>query len=630
MGNPVIVHYDHFIYLSNGPFSDYSHALVAYDYDNLGIYAHYGDKNAQNNTRFNIGDEYYFKLKYVFSIDFNVQHKHSNNRVSSGGRDDYMRNIIFVGKMLCFIIIITCICGCKGRNNEEHAISDLIEYEVVFNINGKKEMIKIKDGEKINKPTDPIEEGFVFVGWYLEDEKFNFNDQVKSDIELTAKFDIKKFFVTVFIDNQKKTIEFSYGESFNVDMLNIDNDCIIDGVYLDEKFTIEYKNSPITSDICLYIKTIKYCNVNIFYNGEILLSEKIQIGSKYSFSRYLYNSKYKESKLYNDEKFTDEFCSDEIIISDKSLYLMYVEPDEYKDINTIIVYGNGCILKAEVKDGEYLQSDFLMKFGNYVSVYVDKEKTMPYSFGPIYNDLVLYTDNVESEEIINPINVTCHIVYQGKTIDSMNYIIEHGEKFSMSYVSRRTDYYLEGIYTDEKLGKKYNETNIIEDTVFYVKARDQQDHDACKITIYSGYSLNTGFNHGNSLEFYREFYMNKGEAIYKWTFRKDAPSGILFPYLMYKDSNEFYKGEEIYEDTEFIIISDGVPKENNFNSHILNINGDMYTFEYYNVNDNYNFSIFDLKELNACGFYKDEYFSEAIDDEYFYSFDNVIYVKTIK
>lgn len=44
MGNPVIVHYDHFIYLSNGPFSDYSHALVAYDYDNLGIYAHYGDK----------------------------------------------------------------------------------------------------------------------------------------------------------------------------------------------------------------------------------------------------------------------------------------------------------------------------------------------------------------------------------------------------------------------------------------------------------------------------------------------------------------------------------------------------------------------------------------------------------
>lgn len=126
MGNPVIVHYDHFIYLSNGPFSDYSHALVAYDYDNLGIYAHYGDKNAQNNTRFNIGDEYYFKLKDVFSIDFNVQHKHSNNisvyhdtnkhAVNCSCGEVFYENHVFNLEGICNI------CKCIGDISQPHSL----------------------------------------------------------------------------------------------------------------------------------------------------------------------------------------------------------------------------------------------------------------------------------------------------------------------------------------------------------------------------------------------------------------------------------------------------------------------------------------------------------------------------
>lgn len=46
-------------------------------------------------------------------------------------------------------------------------------YTVTFDSNGGivVENVKVKDGEKIKKPEDPTYEGFIFDGWFNEDNE---------------------------------------------------------------------------------------------------------------------------------------------------------------------------------------------------------------------------------------------------------------------------------------------------------------------------------------------------------------------------------------------------------------------------------------------------------------------------
>ncbi len=63
-------------------------------------------------------------------------------------------------------------------------------YQVTFDSNGGSEVasIKVKDGDKIEKPDDPIKEGYIFAGWYYLDELYDFDLLVKSDMTLKAEW----------------------------------------------------------------------------------------------------------------------------------------------------------------------------------------------------------------------------------------------------------------------------------------------------------------------------------------------------------------------------------------------------------------------------------------------------------
>ena len=63
-------------------------------------------------------------------------------------------------------------------------------YTVKFESNGgsKVESIKVQDGEKAEKPTDPTKDGYVFDGWYLGEEKFDFSTPITKDITLKARW----------------------------------------------------------------------------------------------------------------------------------------------------------------------------------------------------------------------------------------------------------------------------------------------------------------------------------------------------------------------------------------------------------------------------------------------------------
>jgi len=64
--------------------------------------------------------------------------------------------------------------------------------EVYFDTSGgtQVETVKIKKGEKIQKPANPQKEGFKFVNWYYNGDIFDFNTSIFKTINLIAKWDV--------------------------------------------------------------------------------------------------------------------------------------------------------------------------------------------------------------------------------------------------------------------------------------------------------------------------------------------------------------------------------------------------------------------------------------------------------
>ena len=61
------------------------------------------------------------------------------------------------------------------------------EYTVTFSDGVASQ--KVKEGEKATKPADPVKEGFVFKGWFVNDTLYDFNSAVTADVTLTAKWE---------------------------------------------------------------------------------------------------------------------------------------------------------------------------------------------------------------------------------------------------------------------------------------------------------------------------------------------------------------------------------------------------------------------------------------------------------
>lgn len=61
-------------------------------------------------------------------------------------------------------------------------------YIVTFNFDGYKKTKTIKMNEKIDRPDNPSKDGYKFLGWYLEDKLFNFEEIPNENIELLAKW----------------------------------------------------------------------------------------------------------------------------------------------------------------------------------------------------------------------------------------------------------------------------------------------------------------------------------------------------------------------------------------------------------------------------------------------------------
>ncbi len=61
-------------------------------------------------------------------------------------------------------------------------------YTVTFKSDEIKDEVDVVYSEKVEKPKEPAKKGYIFLGWYLGDEKFDFDTKITKDITLEAKW----------------------------------------------------------------------------------------------------------------------------------------------------------------------------------------------------------------------------------------------------------------------------------------------------------------------------------------------------------------------------------------------------------------------------------------------------------
>lgn len=115
-----------------------------------------------------------------------------------------MKNKLWVAIALLFTIL--CLVSCEY-------ISDIAT--VTFDLNGAGNTwtVGVKSGEKISEPAKPSRDGYVFEGWYLGEEKFDFSTTITKNIKLVAKWAPKSPIVT-FDSNggtEVASIQLDYG-----------------------------------------------------------------------------------------------------------------------------------------------------------------------------------------------------------------------------------------------------------------------------------------------------------------------------------------------------------------------------------------------------------------------------------
>lgn len=74
------------------------------------------------------------------------------------------------------------------------------EYAVSFVTEEYVEKILVEEGNKVVEPEAPSKKDYVFLGWFVGDEKYDFNEVVTKDIILTAKYELDVVVVTFDLD----------------------------------------------------------------------------------------------------------------------------------------------------------------------------------------------------------------------------------------------------------------------------------------------------------------------------------------------------------------------------------------------------------------------------------------------
>lgn len=159
--------------------------------------------------------------------------------------------------------------------------SNVIKYKVIFNANNETplEEVEVEEGKKVSEPEEPIKEGYNFIGWYLNDEKWSFKGYVVTEnITLVAKWEEKYTFGLEFSLLPDGTYGVSCGSTYYL------YDIVIPSYYNNEKVTMiideGFKACKNMESISIP-NTVTSINDYAFYNCTNLKNISIPAGLTY-------------------------------------------------------------------------------------------------------------------------------------------------------------------------------------------------------------------------------------------------------------------------------------------------------------------------------------------------------------
>ena len=244
---------------------------------------------------------------------------------------DAKKKKIIGGIIAILAIIIILILLFKDRSNEK-------QFTIAFDTAGAGSIadIEVDKNGKITKPKDPVKEGYIFDGWYLNDEEFDFDTKITENIELEAKWSKATYTVTVKFNNGEtinETVE--YKDTLDLKTPTKEGYKFI-GWYVDGKefnldteithnLTIEAKWEKITSNSTSKEKT---------ENNKEENSQNTEVKTvKYVVEHYLMNTEGKyDKKPFETEQFTATI--NEIVKPKVKSYKGFVSPEEKEETIT--------------------------------------------------------------------------------------------------------------------------------------------------------------------------------------------------------------------------------------------------------------------------------------------------------
>ncbi len=155
--------------------------------------------------------------------------------------------------------------------------SSTTKYTVTFDANGgvnvSENEVKVEEGNKVAMPENPTREGYIFDGWYLADEQYNFESSVNQDITLKAmwKFEIK---------DQASLETYALGKYEDKDIVEsavVTADITLEsGIVINRALEIDFDNHSITmnKDISEELEGAKYV-IYITAKEEVKLSNLV-------------------------------------------------------------------------------------------------------------------------------------------------------------------------------------------------------------------------------------------------------------------------------------------------------------------------------------------------------------------
>lgn len=123
------------------------------------------------------------------ALENNIEFKEVEIYSNWNNLNNYINNLNTNNNKWTYIINI------RDKENLEKISSSLEEnkilYNVLFDTDGGSEINPqtIEKGNKVSQPSDPVKKGYKFIEWQLEDKKFDFNEEINSDIKLIAKWE---------------------------------------------------------------------------------------------------------------------------------------------------------------------------------------------------------------------------------------------------------------------------------------------------------------------------------------------------------------------------------------------------------------------------------------------------------